>query len=442
MKSLFVPKASLKSADTFKAFMRDGSVAPFVSEEITRNKWVWFGSDNLAPERWRELADNSPPLGRCIDMAAMFMAGQGVEFVDKDGEVIEEAQARFQEWMTDTTEEEFMEAVFKDVALLGAFSVDVLPTKGNALDGRRPVARLKHRDAMRVRVGKPNESGVIDSYWTSLDWLLYQRRKKYAPKPLVVWAPGKSGTIYAKGYKQGKDFYGEPVWMPSINAAESCVSVIAYNRTQMETGFSGTVHMHFETDRDEADMDKLYEAVKDSYSGATGEGIFVTFGRKGEEVNLTHLERGDHAGELDGMYSHSEAIVVRTMLGPGGGVLYGLEAKTGLDGADAALRQAAQLFERTYAQPNRRLVTRWLTKLMNLDGVDVWDCRIKPLEVVDARADEVQDRQAYIRSVTVNEHRETRLGLPQLPPEEGDKLLVSAGAPPVDQQADQQNKKP
>lgn len=433
MRSLWVPRSALKSGDTFKAFLRDGSVAPYVSEEITRNKWVWFGTDNLAPERWRELADNSPPLGRSIDMAAMFMAGSGVEFVDKEGDIIEEAQVRFQEWMTDTTEEEFMDATFKDVALLGGFSWDIAPLRGALLDGRRPVGRLSHRDAMRLRIGKPTEEGVIENYWTSKDWMLYQRRKRYAPVPLTIWkadAPSRPGTIYVKGYKQGKDFYGEPNWLPALNAAESCVSVIAYNRTQMETGFSGTVHMHFETERDEADMDKLYEAVKDSYSGAVGEGIFVTFGRKGEEVKLTHLERGDHAGELDAMYSHSEAIVVRTMLGPGGSVLYGLEAKTGLDGADAALRQAARLFENTYAKPMRRMVTRTLTKLMNLDGVQVWDCRIKPLDVIESQIDE----ETYRLTVTKNEHRERKLGLPQLPPEIGDRLISDKQASaPTDQ---------
>lgn len=432
MKSLWIPRAALKSEQTFKAYLRDGSVSPFVTRETSRHKWVWFGLDNLAPERWRELADNSPPLGRCVDMAAMFMAGKGVEFVDQEGDVIEEAQARFQEWMQETSEEEFMDATFKDVSLLGAFSWDIEPLGETLLNGRRPIGRLKHRDAMRLRVGRPTDEGTVENHWWSYDWVQYQRRKYYDPKPLNIWNPSRPtrpGTLYVKGYKQGKDFYGEPNWLPALNAAESCVAVIAYNRTQMETGFSGTIHLHLETERDEADIEKLYDAVKDSYSGAHGEGIFVTFGRKGEEVKLTHMQRGDHAGELDGMYSHSEAIVVRTMLGPGGSVLYGLEAKTGLDGADAALRQAAQLFENTYAAPMRRIVTRTLTRLMNLDGVPVWDCRVKPLEVVDARVDEVQDRQAYMRAVTINEHREARLGLPELEGFDGNQLLISAGGP-------------
>ena len=77
-------------------------------------------------------------------------------------------------------------------------------------------------------------------------------------------------------------------------------------------------------------------------------------------------------------------------------------------------------------EPRQKLVTRELTRLMNADGMTVWDCRIKPLNVVDAKADEVQDRQAYLRAVTVIEHRANRLDLPEI--EGGEQLLISAGA--------------
>ena len=107
-------------------------------------------------------------------------------------------------------------------------------------------------------------------------------------------------------------------------------------------------------------------------------------------------------------------------------VFYGLDAKTGMDGASAALQQAVEQWQRTWVEPRQKLVTRELTRLMNADGMTIWDCRIKPLKVVDAKADEVQDRQAYLRAVTVNEHRANRLDLPEI--DGGEQLLISAGA--------------
>ena len=135
----YIPAQALASREAFGSFLRDGTVAPYVTEEITRERWVWFGEDNLAPERWRELADNCVPLGRCVDMAALFLAGKGVEFVDREGEVIEAAQARFQEWVSESSEEEFLHRTFYDVALLNAFTWDVTPLG----DQGRRVGRLR-----------------------------------------------------------------------------------------------------------------------------------------------------------------------------------------------------------------------------------------------------------------------------------------------------------
>ena len=420
----YIPTQALASKATFAAFLKDGSVAPYVTEEITREKWVWFGADNLAPERWRELADNCVPLGRCVDTAALFIAGGGVRFVDEQGEEIEQAHARFQEWMADSTEEEFLYRTALDVALLNAYAWDIVPLKGG-----RKVGRIRHRDSTRLRIGKPSQDGKVNEYWYSNDWTLYRTRQRYKPTPLEVFRYsdemiGKAGTLYAKTYKQGKDFYGEPWWLVATADAEVWAKVPRFNATQLDTGFSPTVHLHLLTERDEKDIDKLYDNIVDSYQGATGQGIFLTFGREGENVTLTKLERGDHAGELDLMRTNAEKVVVRAYGMPN--VLYGMDdVSSGMDGASAALEQAVQQFQRTFVEPRQAMITAHLCKLMILDGIKVWDCEIAPLNIVDAKVDQVQDRMAYMRAVTVNEHREMRLELPPLE-EGGDMLLIAA----------------
>ena len=265
--------------------------------------------------------------------------------------------------------------------------------------------------------------------------MLYRRRDRYKPEPLEIFnyteQRQKEATVYVKSYKQGRDFYGEPWWLAAREAVEVCVQVPKYNRSQMDNGFAPVVHLHMETEKDEADIAKMYDNIKASYFGVTAEGLFLTFGRSGENVALNPLPRGDHAGELDEMYNNSEGIVVRTYLGSGGSILYGLGGKTGMDGADAALQQAVNQFQKTFVEPRQKLVTRELIRLMTLDGIkDVWDCTITPLDIIDAKVDEVQDRQAYMRAVTIDEHREARLNLEELPNGEGKALLIAAGAKP------------
>jgi hypothetical protein len=180
-----------------------------------------------------------------------------------------------------------------------------------------------------------------------------------------------------------------------------------------------------ETEKDPNEIDKLYDDIVDSYTGSSAQGVFLTFGRKGENVQLNQLERGDHAGELDEMRNNAEKCVVRACgVSP---IIYGLDGvSTGMDGASQALEQAVMQFQRTFVEPRQKIITRTFTKLMEADGIEVWDTVIEPLDIIDARTDVVQNRQAYMRSVTVNEHRELQLELPPLPG--GDVLLAGTGA--------------
>ena len=443
----FIPAKALANRQVFASYMAGtsdpgftgfspgGTVAPYVSEELRRDDWVWFGTDNLWPQRALELIDNCIPLGRCVDTAALFIAGMGVEFLKENGDPDDDANERFQEWVSESSEEEFMERIARDVAALNAFSYDCTPLGD---EGRR-VGRIRHRDVSRIRLNKADEKGVIDTLWWSPDWTIAVKKSRSATGKLMAPVPKEAldlekrqaiATAYVRGYKQGKDYYGEPWWIGGITDAENYVEVGRFNNSQLRTGFRAAMHAHFTTERDEKELDKLYDGIVANYTGSMADGLFITFGREGEPVVLNPVPRGDHAGELDLMREKAERAVVKAY--GMSDVFYGLDAKTGMDGASAALQQAVEQWQRTWVEPRQKLVTRELTRLMNADGMTIWDCRIKPLKVVDAKADEVQDRQAYLRAVTVNEHRANRLDLPEI--EGGEQLLISARAQSEDGQ--------
>jgi hypothetical protein len=58
----------------------------------------------------------------------------------------------------------------------------------------------------------------------------------------------------------------------------------------------------------------------------------------------------------------------------------------------------------------------------------VWSAQIESMSLVAPEQDEVVLRQAYIRTVTVNEHRERVLKMEPLATDDGDKLIIGAGA--------------
>ena len=74
------------------AYAKPVSSTPVVAENYTGMEYVYFGKDNLYPERMLELARNCAPLGTRFHALALMIAGNGVKFYTRGGEEIEEAE--------------------------------------------------------------------------------------------------------------------------------------------------------------------------------------------------------------------------------------------------------------------------------------------------------------------------------------------------------------
>lgn len=389
------------------AYLPSGNVAPFVEERYTGNAWVEFGKRNLFPQMMRTLVDNCAPLERCITTAAMLIAGQGVKFYDKNGEEIEEAVAVFDELMEGTTQEEFLFASAYDIAFLNARSWVVRRAAG------ADIVRLDHMDVSRLRADKMVE-GVVPGYWYSSNWVRYRQGKQYEPEPIVAYGGDVRDArelMYTKAYKQGRDIYGEPWWLGAIKAAEVWAKVDKYNETQIDTGFSASVHLHTFTNRDDEELAKYDDRVTKAYTGSMGRGIFHTYGTPEEGApQITPLQRGDHAGELDDIADRCERVIANAYGMPL--ALMGIEVKTGMDGASAALEQAYKQVMQMLILPKQQMITRDLVKLMNDKGLtDVWEARIDQLDLIADGLDARARGEAYLRSVSVNEYREKELDM-------------------------------
>jgi hypothetical protein len=65
------------------------------------------------------------------------------------------------------------------------------------------------------------------------------------------------------------------------------------------------------------------------------------------------------------------------------------------------------------------MITKDLVKVMNAIGLtEVWEARIEQLDLLADGLDSRMAGEAYLRSVTVDEHRESVLNMPALDDEE------------------------
>lgn len=396
----------------FRAYLKEGTQAPVVDERYQHQEWVYFGLDNLFPQAIRTLADNCVPLGRCWSMATQFIAGKGIKFYDREGNEVEAAQQRFQQWMADSSEEEFLHATASDIALGLSKSWVIRRAPGGA------IARVDHLDVSRLRSGPIQMGKVKDFYWCA-DWAnansVGDRYKVIKLPAFDITAKRSRSVLYTKVYKQGRDHYSEPWFLPIIPDCEVWIKVPAFNATQVDTGFSGNTHLHTFITADTKDLEQYDKDIEDAYTGAKGRGIFHTFGTVAEGAPIiTPLPRGDHAGELDTMRDNAEKVIVRGYGIPD--IIYRMDTAGGLTSQGSALKAAMDQFINGFVVPHQQVITRDIVKLMNADGLtDVWEARIEQLDIF---SEEGVSDDMKLQVMTRDEIRE-ELDLPALGGEKG-----------------------
>lgn len=406
-----------------------GNTPDIATQAAPGEKWVNLGRLNLFPEFVTALVHNYQPVLSAIDTMSLYLAGEGLEFLDAKGEPIQAAADKWAELMSVQGEGHFLRSVFKDLCLLGHRSWEV------AYNGLQVPAALYHLDATRLRCSVKDETtGLVPSYWWSSNWELYGSTKKAQFKPVEMPAWGSTGNgpkvkqvSFARLYVPGQDYYGFPWWIGALTDMEVGARIGHFNRTQLDTGFRPAFHIHVFTDRDTVDLEQLDADVEAVWTGVDGKTYVVTHGTVAEGApQLTKLERGDHAGELDKMGDRAELIAYKAVGVPP--VLMGIDVNTGMSGKGLAIEQTLTMFERMQCWPRQSVVTDDAKRTLEECGIKgIAVARVKPVRPFDQATDPVLKRQTYIASTTVNEDRIANGKLPFAPGDKrGDMLLCDA----------------
>lgn len=402
------------------------SVAPTIDEVYTTRKWVSFGKRNDYPERLLDLMINNAVLGRCHSLLSTLIAGRGIKFYDRQGEHIEEASAMFDEMMDGTTQEEFLYATSSDISFLNAFSW--VPRRSATSD----IVKLDHLDVSRLRCEPLDEKGDIPGYYWSASWKNYTSNKRFEPIQKRAFDFNKkssSGVIYAKPYTIGHDLYARPWWTGCIKAVELWNMIDTYDQTEIETGFSGSVHLHTYTNKPEEQLKDYDKKVQLAYAGEHGRALFHTYGTPGEGAPMiTHIPKGDRAGSLNEISARCEMTIAKAY-----GIplpLIGLDFKTGMDGAGAALVQATDQLMKMLVLPKQQMILAILVRLMSERMPEIWEGRFEQIELLDDGIGQAALGAAYLASVTKNEHRTQVLGMTEVADGTGGEYLNHKAATP------------
>lgn len=379
----------------------------------TAEKWVRFGSRNVFPEFLRALVDNCPPLMLALNRMAWFIAGNGVEFHDENGEVFAGSEDQWRELMGEEGEREFLDRTAADLCLMGSRSWELI------LNGFAEPGLLGHLDTMRVRSEELDDDGYPGGFWWSDDWTKARSDKKFKPVPLNAYRPDKlveKAVMYRKGYHNGSDVYGIPWWMAALTQGEVLSKIPVFNRTQIDGGFRPAFHIHVFNEGSKKRIKQLDERIEATFTGEDGKLYALTYGTVEEGApQFNPLPRGDHAGELSQLEEKDEAMIYKAVGIPR--ILLGAETKTGLGGQGLAIEQTLAMFMRTVIIPlqNKFILEGALNVMRQCSGFEnIAKAVMKQVDPFDSVVDPVIQRQTYMRRTTVNEDRVAN-GLDPLP---------------------------
>jgi len=426
-----------KGSARFMAFSGPvGSIAPDVKEGVVNgDEFIYHGRNNLFPEAVLSLVDNCAPLQSCVSLAQQFIAGHGIRFYDEEGNEIEEAQAKFQEWMKDASEEEFLHRVTYDLAHgLGASMQVRRSATGD-------IVALDHLDRFGLRSGKMKNAKmngvttkkVLEYYWSS-DWPAYMRNRSVENEPRMIPAYifGEGApkypiaAIFNCDYRPREPYYGRLFWMGAYIAAQTWTRIDLYNRTQIDTGFAPKVIMGTRFEGNEKEQGEYQDAFEAAFQGSAGAGLFHFLMGTGEDAPFV-LEMGEssHAGQLDEIRTASAEVVYDAYGIPS---LLLRDRAEGLTSQERAIAMRLQQFQRTFVEPKQKMITQPIVQLLSEAGIDVWEAKIQPLNIFDP----VQSEAVIMASTTVDEARVQRGQVELEDTEAGAQLLalVKPIAPP------------
>jgi hypothetical protein len=236
-------------------------------QEVIKNKpWVYYGDDNIFPNHLLALYQYSSINRACINAIDYGVKGKNLTVLE--GNVARIAMANRSETVYDV----FQKCVL-DRVLFGGFALNIV--KSN--DGG--IAEFYHSDFSRLRAGKEDDFGNIDTYFYSIDW---KNPTKY--KPLEI--PGfnmspdsaPSQIMYFKRYSPSMSYYPPPDYLGGVTTIQLDIEIKNFHLNNTQNSMMPSMAVIFKNGvPSEEERDIMYRQLESKYASTNNAGRFFLF---------------------------------------------------------------------------------------------------------------------------------------------------------------------
>jgi len=386
------------------------STAPIV-QEVRGRDYIEYGTDdwkNLYPQFLIDLYYNSSTHSAIINGTAEMIAGENL-IVDEDDTNLE-SYVKLKKFLRHANSKESLHQVIKKIAfdfkLQGAYAIHIVWNRE-----RTEIAEIYHVPVERVRAGKPNEFGKVDTYYISSDWSNTRANKPYPVTAFNVNdRTSGSQLIYTGSYSPNMDVYYTPDYIAANNWALVDQKVAEFHLNNIENGFSGSYFVSFANGIPTQDeRHQIEQSLTEKFTGASNSGKFVlTFSDDRSRVpEITPISVSD----ADKQYLALQELLVQNIL-TGHRVtsktLLGIDSSNGFSSSADELLNAANFYQNTVIRPFQLNILGTLQTIFSVNNMDL------PISFVQLKPITIQFDSETIRDVMTQDEIRAEIGLAPL----------------------------
>jgi len=381
-----------------------------IIQEVRGRDYVEYGTAdwrNLYPQFLIDLYYNSSTHAAIINATSEMIAGSDIIALEDDNL---EAYVGLKKFLANANGNETLHEVITKVAfdfkLQGGYALNIIWSQD-----RQTISEIYHVPVERVRAGRPNELGKIDTYFVSADW---SNIRENEPQPVAAFNVNDRSTpsqlLYTGSYSPNMDVYHTPDYLAANNWALVDQRVAEFHLANIQNGFSGSYFINFSNGvptREE--RLQVERSIEEKFTGAKASGKFV----------LTFSDSRDNTPEItpiavsnaDKQYLALQELLMQNILtghrctSP---MLVGINSENGFGSNAEELNSAFEIYINTVVKPFQTNILKTLSKILIVNGINL------PLEFVQSKPITTMFSVEDMKEVMTVQEIRKEMGLPEL----------------------------
>ena len=400
--------------DNILSINLETQTAPVV-QEVRGKDYIEYGTEdwkNLYPQFLIDLYYNSSTHAAIVNATAEMIAGEDLICNEEDYNL--DAYVRLKKFLRNANSKESLHQVIKKIAfdfkLQGAYAIHCVWNRE-----RTEIAELYHVPVERVRAGRPNELGQVDTYFISADW---SNTRTHKPYPISAFnvndRTAGSQLLYTGAYSPNMDIYHTPDYIAGCNWALVDQRVAEFHLNNIENGFSGSYFISFANGiPTQEERFQIERSLTDKFVGAKNSGKFIlTFSDdKTRTPEITPISVSD----ADKQYLALQELLVQNILTAHrvtSKTLMGIDSTNGFSSNTDELINASNFYINTVIRPFQLNILNTLQTIFSVNNMDL------EVEFVQLKPITVQFDSKTIREVMTQDEIREDIGLAPLADDE------------------------